>query len=96
MTATTTVAAVALAHTAVVVSLVLHTGWPGLAHRAVKMAARVCILFSLSFSVSLFPAACVHHPPLGQRLDTIAIVIVILIVVVVVVAFAEPCRELTR
>lgn len=85
------------------VSLVLHTGWPGLTHRAVKMAARVCISFSLSFSAPLFPPrAYIIYPRLGQRLDTIVIFIIVVVVVVVVVVVAlslhsrKSRRELAR
>ena len=47
----------------------LHTGWPGLAYGAVKMAASV--LFSVSFSLSLspfvvLPRLVVFSLPLGS------------------------------
>lgn len=71
-------------------SLVLHTGWPGLAHRAVKMAARVCIsrFLFLSPSLSFLPRVYIIYPRLGQRLDTIVIFIIVVVVVVVVVALS--------
>jgi hypothetical protein len=61
--------AAALARTqSTMASLVLHTGWPGLAHcRAVKMAASVYLVFSLSFP--LF--RCAHTRILARANDSL-------------------------
>lgn len=82
MTMTKTTKTVALAHTAVVVSLVLHTGWPGLAHCARLKWPREYVSRFLFLSRRVRTSS---YPRPGQRLGPVVIFIVVVVVVVVVV-----------